>query len=686
MKKNLIVLMLLFILDSGNAQWHSVHPYPQNEDLNSVCFVDSLTGTAVGLNIIKTTDGGESWAFQESSMPGYLWSVSFCDPNNGMITTESGWVQVTTDGGEHWNLRYAGVNTPLYGAYRLSPAILFAVGKNGRIIKSTDGGVNWINLNSGDTLDLKGVYFTTENKGIAVGESGTILLTTNGGSTWSAVSSGFQNNLNSVAFYDEINGSAVGDGIILKTTNGGTSWQTINSYNKDCYAVTFKDSLKGAIAAADWVGVTNDGGESWYFTSAGPLYNLKSVTYKGSLIMGVGLKGGMFFARDGLNWEGNTLTLEALHSVFVIDSNNVIAVGKKGIILKSTNGGTEWFILPSSTPGDLNDVYFSDPNNGFIIGKRHISGGYPVFLFTTDGGQSWVYRDYGSNRPLERIDFADENNGVIVGQWIVMFTSDGGSNWIRKDNGVSNRGVDFKSSDNCYAVGSGQILRTTDMGETWTTILCPECGAEPFNDINIIDDQKILSFSGNISRTLDGGIIWKRLAKPGSDAQFFSDNVGISVGLHYILSTTNGGIEWVYHDTPLGNTTRLYKVNFLNTSLGFACGSNGVILRNTYPVVELTGFNEPERNVTPIEYNLLQNYPNPFNPSTVIEFSLPDFAEISLTVYDVLGREVAQIAEGNYAPGKHAVTFNASDLSSGIYFYTLSAGNFKQSKKLILMR
>ncbi len=93
-----------------------------------------------------------------------------------------------------------------------------------------------------------------------------------------------------------------------------------------------------------------------------------------------------------------------------------------------------------------------------------------------------------------------------------------------------------------------------------------------------------------------------------------------------------------------------------------------------------------ENNFLPGEISLEQNFPNPFNPSTVIEFSLPDFAEINLTVYDVLGREVAQLAEGNFAPGKHAVTFNASYLSSGIYFYTLSAGNFKQSKKLILMR
>jgi hypothetical protein len=88
----------------------------------------------------------------------------------------------------------------------------------------------------------------------------------------------------------------------------------------------------------------------------------------------------------------------------------------------------------------------------------------------------------------------------------------------------------------------------------------------------------------------------------------------------------------------------------------------------------------------PGDISLKQNYPNPFNPSTIIEFTLPQVTDISLKVYDALGREVRELAAGSYAPGTHKLEFNASGLPSGIYIYTLKAGEFKQSKKLLMMK
>lgn len=98
----------------------------------------------------------------------------------------------------------------------------------------------------------------------------------------------------------------------------------------------------------------------------------------------------------------------------------------------------------------------------------------------------------------------------------------------------------------------------------------------------------------------------------------------------------------------------------------------------TSDVEELDGY--------PNEFSLSQNYPNPFNPSTTIEFTIPFISNVSIKLFDVLGKEVAEIVEGNYNQGKYKVQYNASGLASGIYFYKLEAGEFVSTKKLILMK
>jgi Secretion system C-terminal sorting domain/Kelch motif len=89
---------------------------------------------------------------------------------------------------------------------------------------------------------------------------------------------------------------------------------------------------------------------------------------------------------------------------------------------------------------------------------------------------------------------------------------------------------------------------------------------------------------------------------------------------------------------------------------------------------------------TPFGFNLKQNYPNPFNPTTVISWQLPNRSHVSLKVYDVLGNEVAELVNEEQSAGIHQINFDASGLSSGIYFYKLQAGQFAQTKKLLLMK
>lgn len=100
----------------------------------------------------------------------------------------------------------------------------------------------------------------------------------------------------------------------------------------------------------------------------------------------------------------------------------------------------------------------------------------------------------------------------------------------------------------------------------------------------------------------------------------------------------------------------------------------------------LTSVNQEFGSRLPVDYKLQQNYPNPFNPATVISYELPKSSSVTIKVYDVLGREVQTLVNQRQSAGKHSVTFNAGDLSNGVYFYRLQAGTYLDTKKLLLVK
>jgi hypothetical protein len=98
----------------------------------------------------------------------------------------------------------------------------------------------------------------------------------------------------------------------------------------------------------------------------------------------------------------------------------------------------------------------------------------------------------------------------------------------------------------------------------------------------------------------------------------------------------------------------------------------------------VTGVDDERLSVK--EFYLSQNYPNPFNPRTHFEFRIADFGFVTLKVYDVLGNEVAILVNEEKPAGIYEVEFSADGLTSGIYFYKLTSGNFSQTKKMLLMK
>ena len=91
-------------------------------------------------------------------------------------------------------------------------------------------------------------------------------------------------------------------------------------------------------------------------------------------------------------------------------------------------------------------------------------------------------------------------------------------------------------------------------------------------------------------------------------------------------------------------------------------------------------------SLLPQEFSLSQNYPNPFNPVTIIEYSLSKAGHVSLIVYNLLGEEVIQLMSETQQTGSHKVKWNASDFASGIYIYRLQAGDFVQTRKMVLLK
>jgi hypothetical protein len=105
-----------------------------------------------------------------------------------------------------------------------------------------------------------------------------------------------------------------------------------------------------------------------------------------------------------------------------------------------------------------------------------------------------------------------------------------------------------------------------------------------------------------------------------------------------------------------------------------------------YKTMSIASAHTVEQPIPPNSIYLCQNYPNPFNPSTTISFSIVQRAGVSLKIYDCLGRNVATLVEGVREAGQHQVPFDASALSSGMYFYRLTAGEFAATKKMIIAR
>ncbi|MFH2030976.1 MAG: T9SS type A sorting domain-containing protein, partial [Bacteroidota bacterium] len=150
-----------------------------------------------------------------------------------------------------------------------------------------------------------------------------------------------------------------------------------------------------------------------------------------------------------------------------------------------------------------------------------------------------------------------------------------------------------------------------------------------------------------------------------------------NIGYHRTLSAGNK-IAFLAYDAISLNSSPYYWYGFSRTAPQVLAlewfGISGIV----------TGVSDD--NLSPDQFYLAQNYPNPFNPATKISFSIAERSNVTLKVINLLGQEVATLFNGVKFAGVHEVSFNASNLASGVYFYTLSAGDFVSTKKMMLIK
>ena len=410
----------------------------------------------------------------------------------------------------------------------------------------------------------------------------------------------------------------------------------------------------------------------------------------------------------------------------------------------STDMGVTWSSQRtiSSNPEDLDrGTLVSDGNSSSsFYGRSYVtwvrfSPPYPTFISYTDNITGNWSAPMQINNPPQRCQGAEiamAPNGVVSVCWARVtssspFTEDftgfasssnGGANWTVNESAFDMNGIQglLPQKGNIRVNGLPRI----DVDKT---------GGSHNGWIYIVTTQKNLAPAGSdpdiiMNRSTNGGQTWSAGVRVNQDAlnngkiQYFpvihvDDSGGVNV-LYYddrntasdssgvfLSRSTDGGNTWNdfemndhnFKPTPIGGFGQGYQGdNIALTSTNnqlipvWMDNSTGVYQLWTV-IVDISSLGiQQVGELIPGKFTLKQNYPNPFNPSTTIRLEVPARDFIELNVYDVSGKEIAKLVKQNLNAGVYDVTFDASGLPSGVYFYTLRSSEFVQTKKMVLVR
>jgi photosystem II stability/assembly factor-like uncharacterized protein len=359
----------------------------------------------------------------------------------------------------------------------------------------------------------------------------------------------------------------------------------------------------------------------------------------------------------GATWVASTHdSLNPFSSIAAVSADTAW-IASMGAIYRTTNGGVNW-TQQSTTSGNTLVVRFFDSNNGICIGDG--TGGNAAINTTMNGGSAWIPVP-SSDIPLLQSEGFIPDNAFVRNSTI----------WV--------------------PTNGGSLFKSTDRGHTWSaTRNVVSVGGSYCAFRDSLNGLLSGSLAATVKRTTDGGATWDTTeSKPGVISTLFMSYIPGTIGSFMIAAgTTHGpftgsaytddnGATWTIVDQALHG-----KAAFVSPSVGWSWGGADTIYKWTGLRVSVI----EESSQLPNHFELRQNYPNPFNPSTTIGFQITDFGQVILKVFDALGREVRTLVSEELKAGSYDKTFDATGLSSGVYYYRLQSAGQVSSKRLLLLR
>lgn len=360
----------------------------------------------------------------------------------------------------------------------------------------------------------------------------------------------------------------------------------------------------------------------------------------------------------GYNWtKQDSIGIGTFTEVDFVNESTGWISSRSYNLFKTTNGGFDLVPItnfPQPVPSGIESIHILSEQ--FIYGCGRYDA-FPIFIKSTDGGISWYTRDLSQYvTGLADCHFFNENSGVVIGrlgdftasETMILFTSDGGLSWSVKYEGNRERESAYKI---CFPDSQNGYVST----ERWNN-----------------PDRYVI-------KTVDGGLNWTELSFPNLNEQgigFINANTGwIGGNFNPTYGTTDGGTTWF--NANIGQFINGFQ--FFGDTLGYACGQYIYKYERTNNLIQTS-------SEIPDVFELCQNYPNPFNPVTKISYSLPVASNVTIRIFDISGKQVAELINSFQQEGTYEVSFEARALSSGIYFYVMRAGEFSQTKKMTLIK
>jgi len=593
-KVTLVFVVLLLSIKIFAQNYYQVLKPSIEAELNDVFLVNEQLGWIVGNKgiLLHTNDGGISWVKKELPFTYDLLKVFFYDSNYGWIGTANGKILITTDGGESWSESLIRSDFTYFDAiYFTSPRIGYiSTGKyrSVYILRTTDGGNTWIKKDSlvSPTVSSRwyAIDFYNESFGVVVGDKKDAQrYTTDGGETWLKSTP-----INDNFFGDQKTVKWLNSTDVISLGEGNEFWGVVTPIYK-----------------------STDGGKNWTKKTQFPQpnYNRVKDSYFKNSFEGIAVgSNGFSYAYitrttdGGETWNASFLTYSFGLKSIAGFNNLLIVLGTGSHILRSADFGNNWNLYKWFTPNTIYAIQFIG-NKGYAVNR------FSDFYCSEDqDGDVWIYKSHVPMWESFAMKFIDQNNGFILKEnRHIVKTTDGGENWRTVLEPVPfnyrNRvgGIYFPSSLVGYAwmslndYSEYHIYKTTDGGESWFEATMLNGPGYISGDIGFFDENTGIIAGPRrwLMRTSDGGLNWDTIQnfidfpehltkKDFKDVFIINENKGWLVGIGYICYTTDKGLSWNYVNHGInGIDSSFYSISFFNDSLGYVASYNGTILKTT---------------------------------------------------------------------------------------------------------